>query len=305
MKTVKMVICQTEWACWKTLKVYKKMTPGATGQWKNMITVDNYKDADVAVVVDYTIHDLPKDMPKVYIGAHPYGHIQGYRCYDDKKDAIGKFDLRDTAGFGEWWLDKDYDTLVKLGPPEKTKDLVTIISEKDTTEGHRERRRYIERFCSHHEDKIEVYGRIKPKDHEPNIKKCYKGPLGYHKHDSQFPDLFQKGKDELLRVSKYILEHDDNFGCIHYFSERFFDDLLMWCMPIYYGGGEIDRFLPKNSFRLFDYNTSPNEIMDMVNGNFYEEHLEDIAKARDLLLNTYQLFPRVYEPIAKHFGLEE
>ena len=305
MKKVKMVICQTEWSCVKTLKTYKKMTPNSSGIWKNMIGVSDPKEADVAVIIDYTVLELPPDMPKVYLGAHPYGYHAGYRCYDDKKDAIGKFDSRDTFGFGEWWLDETYDELVALQPPEKTESFVTIISEKRATLGHRNRLRYMENFCRNYADQIKIYGRLIPRDDEVYMKQSYQGILGCARHDSRFPELFQTGKSELLKKTKYILEHDDNFGCVHYFSERFFDDLLMWCMPIYRGGGNIDKFLPVNSFRTFSYDTEPGDIIKIVDSNFYEEHIGDIAKARELLLNKYQLWARVYSPIAKHFGLEE
>ena len=308
MKKVKVIFLQTEWKPRKVLDTYKKMTPGCSGIWKNMEAVVQPKDADVAVIIDYTVAPLPADMPKVYIGAHPYGHHVGYRCYDEiKKDpsTIAAFDLQFTAGFLEWWLDETYDELMALQPPKKTKDLVSIISEKLGTDGHKQRRDFMERFCARHWENIEIYGRIQPLEHEPNIKKCYKGALGCDRVDVRFPELFQTGKTEVLKPARYVLEHDDNFGCIHYFSERFADDLLFWTLPIYFGGGDVSQYLPKNCYIPFNYDISPDKIMDIVNSDFREKNIEAMAEARWLILNKYQLWARVYNPIAKHFGLEE
>jgi len=296
MKKFKVCFLQTEWSNEKVLRIYRKMTPNRSGIWKNMIGVTSIDEADYVVIIDYTKQDI-KDKPAVYIGAHPYGHKEGWQCYDNAKNVIAKFDERDTFGFGEWWLEDDYDTLSALEPPKKTKNLISIISEKYMTPGHQKRRKYMEKFCAEYPNDIEIYGRIKCFDFEPNIKKCYKGPLGYISSDVKFPENFQIGKTEILKQTRYILEHDDNFGCIHYFSERFFDDLLMWCMPIYTGCGEIYRYLPFNCYINFDYNTPPKKIIEIANSDFREKHLEDIKEARYLLLNKYQLWARAYEGI--------
>jgi len=276
------------------------MTPKRSGRWQRLVGVDRIEEADLAVIIDYTIFELPKHIKKVYMGAHPYGHTVGYRCFDEYKgdpNTLGIHDLRDDAGFGEWWLEEDYDTLSALEPPKKTKKLISIISEKTASEGHIARRRYMEKFCKQYPNDIEIWGRIQPFPEEPNIKRCYKGILGYTRQDPNFAEYHYMGKTQILKDTRYILEHDDNFGCVHYFSERFFDDLLLWCFPIYHGGGQIDRYLPKNSFRTFDYNTDPKEIIEMANSDFREKHIEDMREARHLLLNKYQMWARVWEDV--------
>jgi len=84
--------------------------------------------------------------------------------------------------------------------------------------------------------------------------------------------------------------------CENYWSERFFDAMLLWTMPIYYGGTNIHEYLPENSFRyidLFDSNHTPEYIIDIIDSDFREKHIEDMKEARYLLLNKYQIWPRI------------
>jgi hypothetical protein len=88
--------------------------------------------------------------------------------------------------------------------------------------------------------------------------------------------------------------------CENYFSERLFDSMLMWCIPIYYGGTNIDKYLPINSFQYFDLynlNHTPEYILDIIHSDFREQHLSDLAEARNLLLNKYQIWARMWETI--------
>jgi len=71
----------------------------------------------------------------------------------------------------------------------------------------------------------------------------------------------------------------------------------MWCMPLYWGGTNVEDFLPADSFRYIDINGDGSDVMDIVNSDFREKHLDAIAEARDLLLNKYQIWPRLHSVI--------
>jgi len=297
MKQIKMAILQTEWEIWNTLKTYSKMTPGGKGVWKNLVGVPTIEEADLAVIIDYTIYDLPKDMPKVYLGAHPPECV-GYRCYDDK-EAVVKFDLRDTFGFGEWWIEWNYDTLMELKNPIKTNKLSCILSNKTSMEEHKSRREIANRVCKEYPGILDVYGRIVPNEDEADLKKHYKGVLGI-KNPSIIMDNGKHlwGKIPALLSYKYSLEFDYFCQCENYFSERVFDALLLWTFPIYSGGKGIGKYLPKNSFYPIDSQTvTAKEIVDVTNSNLREDNIKNIKIARELILNKYQLWARVYEGI--------
>lgn len=292
---IKVCFLQTEWDNEKVLRHYRKMTPNNSGQWKDMIATTSINDADYVAIIDYTNQDIG-NKPAIYLGAHP-PPMSGYRCFDNAKNAIARFDLRDTFGFGEWWLEEDYDTLSALEPPTKTKILSTILSEKSVNLGHRQRLDFTNRFCAKYDNQVDVYGRVRP-EQIPNMKNSYKGVLGFQRGHTEYAEKFNVGKTPALLPYKYTLEFDDDWGCVNYFSERFFDDMLLWCMPIYSGGSQVHKYIPENSFRYFDrVNTKPEEIIEIIDSNFYEKHIEDMREARNLLLNKYQLWARVYEGI--------
>ena len=296
MKKIRTIILQTEWTPQKTLETYSKMTPNRSGIWKNLVGVPTIKEANLAIIIDYTIYDIPKNMLKIYMGAHP-PECPGYRCYDDKT-AIAKFVLRDTFGFGEWWLDWNYDNLMSLKNPKKTKNLSCILSNKRQMAEHNRRRQLVAEFCESHPHLIDVYGRIIPDKNEQAILNSYKGVLGANTPDGAPNKNHWGGKTPALLPYRYSLEFDYYCKCENYFSERFFDSLLLWTMPIYSGGKGIQKFLPKNCYYSIDsWKTSPLEIIKIVNSNFREEHIKDIKEARWLLLNKLHLWARAYNAL--------
>ena len=99
----------------------------------------------------------------------------------------------------------------------------------------------------------------------------------------------------MLKDYKYILDFDE-INNEHYFSERIFDDLLMWTMPIYRGCANLDKYIPKDSF-IYSEGLSMAQIHGIVNSSTFENNYPAIKTARELLLNKYQLWPRVLETI--------
>lgn len=264
------------------LEILKKMTPNRSGIWKNLIGVTKVSEADWCVVIDSTTQSVPLDRT-LFMSAHPC--IEGYESYKNHDDKPHKLDLKYTFGFGEWWINYDYDTLSNLEPITKTKQLCCILSNAEGRPDHYRRKKYMERFCDKHP--IDLYGRIVPTG---QMVKYYKGTLGVNASTT-----YWFGKEDVLKQYKYALEFD-NGQCLHYFSERVFDDLLLWTMPIIaIGGTNIEEYLPKNCFRYVDISKDGDDVWDIVNSNFYD--LEAISEARNLLLNKYQIWARTYEYI--------
>lgn len=276
----------------RTLEIFSKMTPGRKGIWKNLIGVKKIEEADFTIIIDETIEKYRKLLiPErtIYIGAHPYGHDH-YHNYDNK-ECIVKLDQRDTIGFFEWWLDEDYDTLIALEPPKKTKNLSCILSNSRNAQFHRERIAWVTRLCNKYSDRVDLYGRIHPEVGEESLNKSFKGLLGIDKGNPKWVTDYWFGKTPALLPYRHSLELCVKTNGNHW-SERFFDSMLMWCMPIYYGGANIERFLPINSFRYINIEEeTQDEVIKIIDSNFREEHIKDIAEARDLMLNKYALWP--------------
>lgn len=303
---MKKTVCflQTEWDNNKLLETLTKMTPNRSGVWKGMVGITDPKKADIIVIIDYTVQKLPKNKPKIYIGAHPTV-CPGYRNYDDvknNKDTLAVFDLKNTFGFVEWWLKEDYDFFTKFYPW-KDRDLSCIVSNQRAYDYHKRRIKWLVNFCRKYPLKLDLYGRIKPTSEELPLNACFKGVLGLDNAYEGYLKGYWFGKRRGLEKYRHSLEFDMGSSpkmgeCRHYFSERLVDSLLMWCMPFYYGGNNIGKYLPENSFRYIDpFQTEPEEVLEIVESNFREKHLQDIAEARKLLLDRYQIWPRIWEVI--------
>lgn len=291
-----MRICflQTEWKNDVLLKHLSKMTPNRSGKWKNMEATADINKADVIVVIDYTSQELPKGKPVIYIGGHPTV-CPGHQSFKDK-ECIASFNSDTELGFIEWWLKDDYDTLSAMKSPEKTKDLSCILSNQRTYDYHRKRIEFMTEFCNQYPGKVDIYGRIKPQKGEESLLKHFKGELG---ENIAFSHWY--GKKAALAPYRYSLEFDmgsspDMGVCRHYFSERLVDSLLMWCMPFYYGGINTGDYIP-GVIPIDPFMDSPEYILNIVNSNEREHNIDKIAEARNLLLNRWQIWPRIYNVI--------
>jgi hypothetical protein len=268
------------WPNEKTLGIYKKMTPNCSGIWKDLEAVTNQSDADWCVVIDDTTRPMNPDRT-LYVSAHP--HMPGYEGYRDQSQHKHKLDEKETFGFGEWWLDYSYDELMAMGPPKKEKDVCWIISNSVGGYG-RERRKELAKQLN---GLVDVYGRIHG---------VGRGKLGVADNDG---GNHCWGKEEVLQKYRYSVEVDVG-PTKHYFSERVFDSLLMWCMPLYWGSTNLEDYLPKDSFRYIDIYGSGKDILEISKTDIREKNLAAIAEARQLLLNKYHIFARAHDYISNH-----
>lgn len=281
----------------RLLKIFSKMTPGRSGCWGQLEGTGNIEEADYFAVIDRIPSDYKgkvKESKCVFLGAHPetirpYQDMSGFNC-------LAKFDCAETIGFLEWWIKYDYDYLMNLQPISKTKTLGTIVSNSETIEPHRVRKAYINRFCSKYNGRLDVYGRIVPFD---NIVANYKGVCGQSESTISSGDYWS-GKEPVYEAYKYMLEFDATGK--FYFSERILDCILLWAMPLYWGGEGLHTFIPETAFRYININGNGEDVIDIINNDFYEKHIEELAIARDILLNNLQVWPRVHTAI---FGINK
>lgn len=276
------------------LELFRKMTPKRSGIWKNLQGVDNYADADYFAVIDWLPPHLGIDESKcIFLGAHPET-MQAYRDMSGYK-GLKMYDCKYTFGFGEWWIKYDYDYLSNLKPEmSKSKKLGAIVSNANSQAYHKKRLTWLEEFTKSNID-FNLYGRIIPTS--PNMLKYYRGPCGSMDARgavSANGNDHMSGKEQVYENHEYMIEFDATGE--NYFSERIFDCLLLWSVPIYWGGSNLHKYIPSKSFIYLDidkYN------LDMLNfeDEGYLNRLPYIAQARNLLLNKYQIWPRVHEAI--------
>lgn len=280
----------------RLLEIFRKQTPGSKGEWGSLRGIDNYKHADYFMVIDFLPSHLGIDPAKcVFLNAHPetlvksYKDMSRYRC-------LKKVDAKDGLGFLEWWIKYDYDYLKALKPPVKTKNLGSIVSNAQTDRSHILRLDWLKRFTKRDGLDFNLHGRIQPST--PGMSRYYRGVCGSGDRRGAAAsggNDHMSGKEQVYLDHKYMLEFD-NIGK-HYFSERVLDCMLLWAMPIYFGGQSVHKYLPPESFRYLNINGDGKDVLDIVNSGFYEKHIDDLSKARNILLDNLQLWPKTHHLI--------
>lgn len=270
-----------------------KMTPNKSGKWENIEATTDIDKADFCVVFDGYSGQLPFDRT-IYMGQHPDCCPTSFRTWEDKK-ALLKMHLRKFLNPGEWWISYDYDFLSSLKADfKKSTNLSCIMTYQIHNPMYAQRPAFVQELVKKTR-KIELYGRPQEKfENDELLKSLYRGPLGFNKPDGTKGEHLI-GKEEVLMNSRYTLEFDVG-PTRNYFSERFYDSLLLWCMPIYFGSNNIDKWIPRNAFQYIDINKleDTDKVIQIVNSDLREWNIDAIAEARDLLLNKYQTWAYVH-----------
>ncbi len=226
-----------------------KMTPKRSGIWKDMTAITDPMKANFVICVDgYPKHEYPIERT-LFFAQHPKG-ITSYKTMDDVKGkALGVYPNDTDLCIGEWWIEEDYDTLMAMKPPTKTKNLLSITTYRSSYETYKQRIKFLESYTKVSDD-IDVYGRQKTLfEGNAILNKVYKGVLGNETFDG-YNNEHTIGKG-VLRDYRYSLDFDhgsfiDEAPVKHYFSERFFDSMLLWSMPLYFGCDNVHEYLPEN-----------------------------------------------------------
>ncbi len=163
--------------------------------------------------------------------------------------------------------DKDYDELVDgFGGVEKSKLISVITSDKEFTEGHKKRKRFVSYLKEEFKDDIDVYGR--------GIR--------------DFED-----KWDVIAPYKYHVSLE-NCSVRDYITEKLMDVYLAESYPIYYGCPNVEEYYPKESLTKIDID-NPQQAVDIIkkviNGGYYEKCHESILEGKKLALNKYNIFP--------------
>lgn len=292
-------ICFTTWH-YNTpelfLDILRRMTPKQSGKWKDMEAVTDHREADFIIVFD-GCHDTTIDLKKtIYVGQHPL--VEGHSCpsfrdFEDK-GALATIRLDKYWNTGEVWLKHDYDYLSGLKVFEKPKHTVCIMTYQTINEMYKQRVTFMKEYFKSGL-KADLYGR--PEDKfidDAELAPYYKGPLGKTNPDGYSGDHME-GKEGLVDY-KYSLEFDVG-PTKNYISERFYDSMLLWCHPFYFGSTNVSDIMPEGSFTPINIE-KPAEAIELIKESLKQVYnVEAAAEARYLLLNKYQTWPYIYDVI--------
>lgn len=163
-----------------------------------------------------------------------------------------------------WHIDRDYDFLKQVPPPDKSGFLSWITSSGTARKGHRDRITFLNQLQKQVE--FDLWGR------------------GF----TPLPD-----KWDGLSPYRYSLAVENHRGR-YYWSEKLTDCFLSWTMPIYYGCVNITDYFPPESMIQIDIR-HPREaieiIREAIHSDLWLRRRDAIAHARELILDQYQFFP--------------
>lgn len=170
-----------------------------------------------------------------------------------------------------WYHPNSFRELNEMPPPAKTKLCSWITSGISRTINHRRRLDFI-KMLQDQKLNFDLYGRNLPSFANSN------GSVN-NKWHAMAPYYYN------LAIENYA---DNDW----YVSEKLWDSLLAWCLPIYYGGSAADKLLPPGCFlRLPSLDEKGVEFIKEVvaTPNYWYAAKDAIAEARQIILHELNL----------------
>ena len=180
-----------------------------------------------------------------------------------------------------WYLANSWSELNEMSPPQKVKKVSWITSGIARTANHRQRLDFL-RLLQGSGLEFDLYGRNLPAwaNSRGEVK---------NKWHSMAPYYYNLAIENYAQNDLYV-------------SEKLWDPLLAWCLPIYYGGGAADKLLPSGSFlRLPSLDEKGLAYIQEVisTPDAWSEAKGAIAEARQIILHKLNLLNWLSEFIAK------
>ncbi len=170
-----------------------------------------------------------------------------------------------------WYLGNAFRELNEMVPPEKQRLCCWITSGISRTESHRRRLAFL-KLLAESGLEFDLYGRDLPD-----------WARGYGKVGD---------KSNVISPYYYNLAIENYAENDWYVSEKLWDALLAWCLPIYYGGPAADKLLPPGSFlRLPSLDEAGLAYIKEVTAtpDLWHQAREAIAEARQVILHKLNL----------------
>jgi hypothetical protein len=260
-------------------------TPGGTGAWGNFqFTEEPVEDTDFLVILNRSLNPVQTSCPPERtwcLTLEP--PISMYRHFRDAYRAAGNVGSPlvrrgDPSGWipahGSlpWHVQLSWDALHQLEYPQKSRDLSWITSNTISSKGHRQRMDFLEY----------IQGRI---------------PF----------DLYGRGFKPVACKSQAHLDYRfsivvENCQAPHYWTEKLMDSWLCWSFPFYFGATNIGDYFPEGSYLAID-TRQPDAALKAIRAKLQQgitrQDLAAMAVARKLVLDRYQLFPRMADWMAE------
>ncbi|MBD2388059.1 glycosyltransferase family 10 domain-containing protein [Cylindrospermum sp. FACHB-282] len=226
----------------------------------------------------YLLREPPLD-EIVEINKHNYQEAQKYCGY-----VSGPDDLAPTPNYMSaiWYHSNSFRDLNEMPCTQKVATCSWVTSGINRTANHRQRLDFLQSLQSSG-FKFDLYGRNLPEWAKPS------GELG-NKWYGMAPYYYN------LAIENYA---ENNW----YVSEKLWDSLLAWCLPIYYGGPAADKLLPPGSFlRLPSLDEKGIAYIQEVTAtpDAWYAAKDAIAEARQIILHKLNLLNWLSDFVAQN-----
>lgn len=280
------------------------LTPDSKGEWKNLVGVTNIKEADWVIVMDDIHNNQLKDILNfdrnkvICIPRESFRTNPSYLRYPFKHKYMYE-------NFFHCWSSiickKNYNELFDFKYPIKKKLCSTVTSGYNPNRGiYQERVNFIKKLSKQKQflNKIDIFGYGWRKK---ELGEMYKGVFEGHvkrnniKQEDVIPN---SSKWDGLQNYSYSIAIENS--CIeNCFEEKFTDCILAWTIPIYYGCPNIGSYFPKDCYYWLDINSSNcfEELEKILNTPITEKQINALEKARELILNKYNVWDVVHNII--------
>jgi hypothetical protein len=271
---------------WKYPESFFSQTPGGSKRWADIeFTEECVEHCDYLIVLQRPPYNIRVTCPEgnawLITQEPPVNYfrfyIKSFKYFDKVFTYYSEIKYPPAQSLQPvlpWHVLRSYDELMSItreSLANKKNELTWITSNKDGFPGQKARMYFRDYLLKSH-FRFHFYGR---------------GFVPIHdKFDGLFPN-------------KYALAIE-NYSVDHYWTEKIADSFLSWCLPFYWGAGNLEDYFPPQSFIRIDVNR-PEEALQIINrsmqNNEWEKRLSAIEKARNLILNEYQFFPYIAKMI--------
>ena len=266
-----------------------------SGKWNNIEYTNNINDSDYIISLG-GIPNINADLKKILI-------------FQREPDVLSVMPQYNNNTFNykrlhHMWthpehMQMNYDDFFNLKYTKKTKLCSTVTSMRLHSPLAKQRVKFITNLCKKYPGIIDVFG----EGWDNRLGKSYKGELKWHNLGGI---KRQKTDNENANESKYNGLKDysyslcfENSSYDNYFTEKITDCMLSWTIPIYFGCPNIDKYFPSESYYIVDINDVDNidKVIEIINKPITEKNIEALSKARDLILNKYNMWATIDEII--------
>jgi hypothetical protein len=254
--------------------------------WKSLRRQRSHSPFDPAV----QFRNVPKDR-RIYLLREPpleevvKKHKFGYQQAQDYCGYVsGPDDFAPIPDYmpAIWYVGNSFRELDEMPSPEKAGTCSWITSGINRTANHRKRLDFL-RMVAESQVAVDVYGRNLPdwSQSQGELQNKWHGMAPYYYN---------------LSIENYA----DNGW---YVSEKLWDALLCWCLPIYYGGSAADKLLPPGSFvRLPSMDEKGLAYVQEITAtpDAWYAAKDAIAEARQIILHKLNLLNWLSEYVAQY-----